>query len=332
MADYYQTLGVSRSASEKEIRQAYRKLARQYHPDVNPGDAKAEARFKEINRAHEVLSDPEKRRRYDRFGENWDKVPSGAEATAGGFRRGAGRGTGAGQDTFINFDAGNFDFGDLLGGIFGGSATRTRSTRPRRGADSELAIELTLEEAATGTTRLLQLTDEVPCPTCQGRGIANNNVCSNCGGEGVIRRPRQVEATMPPGVDTGSRVRLSGLGAMGTGAGQRGDLYLLISVRPHPIFQRESDNLRTQVSVPLTTAILGGEVRVPTLKGQVALTIPPETQNGRVFRLAGLGMPKRSDPSQRGDLYAVVSIVLPERLSEQERGLFKQLQELRPGA
>ena len=327
MADYYDILGVPRGASEKDIRQAYRKLARQHHPDVNPGDAKAEARFKEINRAYEVLSDREKRKRYDRFGENWDKIPPGAGSGATVFRRSAGT-----HDPFANADLGNFDISDLLGGLFGGSPGRGRSPRPRRGADSDLAIEISLEEAASGAARVLQLTDELPCPVCQGRGTTSSGVCSGCGGAGVLRRPRQVEATIPAGVDTGSRVRLSGLGAMGTSGASRGDLYLVVSVRPHPAFQREGDNLRTQVSVPLTTAILGGEVRVPTLKGQVALTIPPETQNGRTFRLAGLGMPKRSHPDQRGDLYAAVSIVLPDHLSDQERRLFKQLQTLRPGA
>ena len=301
--DYYQVLGVSRGASEKEIRQAYRRLARQYHPDLNPGDKQAEARFKEIGEAYEVLADAEKRKKYDRYGHNWQQAEAaGAAAREGGFqnfRWGPGQGN-------VRFEtAGDFDesaFGDLFGSLFGGG---TRSgVRGRRaaqpGQDYEQPIEVTLEEAFAGSQRVLQL--ETP--------------------DG---RTKRLEIKIPAGVTDGSRIRIAGEGGPGFNGGPNGDLYLVVALRPHPSFRREGDDLHVDVPVPLHVLLLGGEAHVPTLKGtRLALRIPPETQNGRVFRLAGQGMP-RLQGSGRGDLYATVTAVLPTNLTDRDRELIREL-------
>jgi len=316
--DYYQILGMSRNASAKDIKQAYRKLARKYHPDVNPGDKSAEGRFKEINQAYEVLSDEEKRKKYDQFGENWQHADqfakSGAQQPSWDFAR---RGT-------------KFDFGDLGGAEgsdifdsilrdFGGRAAR----RPRQGQDLEYPAEVSLEEAYQGTMRMLEIQGEEPCPSCRGKG------CPACGGAGAVIRPRRLEVKIPAGVKEGSRVRIAGKGGPGHMGGGAGDLYLLISVRPDNRFQRTDDDLHVEVPVHLVDAILGGEVEVPTLEGKrLALKIPPETQNGRVFRLAGQGMPRLGN-NTRGDLYAKAKIVLPTKLSKREKELFQELKALR---
>jgi len=201
--------------------------------------------------------------------------------------------------------------------------------RPQPGRDLEQSVEVTLEEAFHGTTRLIQLQREEACPACQGTGVAQNKVCPSCGGAGARLRLRRLEARIPPGVKDGSRVRLEGEGGQGLAGGPPGDLYLVVSVRPHSIFERKGDDLYTEVALPLTEAVLGGEVEVPTLKGRVALKIPPETQNGRLFRLAGQGMPRLGGSGQ-GDLLVKVRVVLPTSLSEREKELFRQLRDLRP--
>ena len=304
--DYYSILGVSRGASEQEIKQAYRRLARKHHPDVNPGDKSAEARFKQINEAYEVLSDKGKRRKYDQFGDQWQYADQfaragGQQTPLWNFSKGGG--------TKFHFGEGDLDslFGDLLRG-FGAGATNPRAKRryaedvwaEDKALDVDFSVEVTLEEAFLGTSRLISL----------GAG-------------------KRLEAKIPPGVRNGSRVRIAGKGKQGYG-GTRGDLYLVISVKPHHLFERRGDNLYVEVSVPLTVAVLGGEVQVPTLKGKLALKILPETQNGRAFRLAGQGMPHLGN-SSRGDLLAKVNVVLPTNLSPQEKELFKQLSQLRPG-
>lgn len=289
--DFYQILGINRGASDKEIKQAYRKLARKYHPDVNPGDKSAEARFKEINQAHEVLSDPEKRRKYDQFGEKWQF----AEQFAG-----------AGAQPYADFKHGGtvFEFDDLgeggLGGIFKSlfrdhtfdRTTQTRG-RARKRQALEQPVELSLEEAYSGTMRTIEVDG------------------------------RRLEVKIPPGVNNGSRVRV----AAGDGQ-QGGDIYLVISVKPHERFERKGDDLHVEVPVFLTDAILGGEIEVPTPKGKLALKIPPETQNAKVFRLARQGMPHLGN-SGKGDLFAKVRVVLPTNLTERERELFKELRSLR---
>jgi len=304
--DYYSILGVSRGASEQEIKQAYRRLARKHHPDVNPGDKSAEARFKQINEAYEVLSDKGKRRKYDQFGDQWQYADQfaragGQQTPLWNFSKGGG--------TKSHFGEGDLDslFGDLLRG-FGAGATNPRAKRryaedvwaEDKALDVDFSVEVTLEEAFLGTSRLISL----------GAG-------------------KRLEVKIPPGVRNGSRVRIAGKGKQGYG-GTRGDLYLVISVKPHHLFERRGDNLYVEVSVPLTVAVLGGEVQVPTLKGKLALKILPETQNGRAFRLAGQGMPHLGN-SSRGDLLAKVNVVLPTNLSPQEKELFKQLSQLRPG-
>jgi curved DNA-binding protein len=320
--DYYQILGVSKNADEAEIKKVYRKLARQYHPDVNPGDKAAEQRFKEISEAYAVLSDPEKRKKYDRFGAQWQQyeragvnpddmggfggfggngstrtvTPEEFEQMFGGFGRGGG---------------GSSGFSDFFEGLFGGAAPGTRqrstggtpfegfNTRTRRGQDMETQVTITLEEAFRGTTRMLQR-----------------------------ENGQRLEVNIPAGVRTGSRVRVSGEGAPGMG-GAAGDLYLVVEVTPHARFQRDDDDLTVKIEVDLFTAVLGGEVQVPTMDRPVMLTIPAATQNGKRFRLRKLGMPNLKQPEQHGDLYAEVNVVLPDTLSNEERQLFERLRSLR---
>ncbi len=324
--DYYQILGIKRGASEKEIKQAYRKLARKYHPDVNPGDKSAEAKFKEINAAYEVLSDPEKRKKYDRYGENWQYADqfSEWERPYGDASRRAGA---------------TFDFGDLFGmgdtggifdSLFRGFSARATSPRPRRGRDIEHHIEVTLEEAYHGCTRIIEMQAETTCHICNGKGSLQNAPCYTCGGTGRVLRPQRLEVKIPSGVKDGSRIRMAGKGGPGSAGGPSGDLYLVVSVRPHRVFQRKDSDLHVEVEVPLSDALLGGEVNVPTLKGKVALKIPPETQNGKVFRLAGQGMPKMGD-GRKGDLFAKVKVVLPSKLTEKEKELFREFRKLRGG-
>lgn len=295
--DYYEILGVNRTATEKEIKQAYRRLARKHHPDVNPGDKAAEARFKEINTAYEVLSDPEKRKKYDRFGEHWEHADQFAGWQHGpfaGFPR---------TGTTFDFDDLGSGWGDL-GGIFEGlfRSARTAPRRPQRGRDIEYPIEVTLEEAYHGSTRLIQDTSG-----------------------------HRIEIKVPAGVKDGSRIKVAGKGEPGPGSGPSGDLYLAVTVKPHHVFQRKDSDLHVEVPVPLIDAVLGGEAAVPSPKGKkLALKIPPETQNGKVFRLAGQGMPKMRT-NTKGDLLAKVRVILPQKLTDRERELFHQLKELQRG-
>ena len=321
--DYYSILGVNRDASEREIKQAYRKLARKYHPDVNPGDKSAEARFKQINEAYEVLSDKEKRQKYDQFGDQWQYADQFAQA---GWQQAPFRNFSQGGTTRVHFGEG--DLGSLFDDLLQGFRSSRRQARPRRGQDIEHPVEVTLEEAYHGTTRTLSLGVEEPCSACRGTGRIQNLPCSVCRGSGVVSRVKRIEVKIPPGVRDGSRVRIAGKGRPGYG-GTSGDLYLVVSVKPHRLFQRTGDDLYVEAQVPLTVAMLGGEIQVPTLKGKLALKIPPETQNGRAFRLAGQGIPHLGN-SSRGDLLAKVNIVLPTNLSAKEKELFKQLKELRP--
>jgi curved DNA-binding protein len=310
--DYYKILGVDRKASEKEIKKAYRKMARKYHPDVNPGDNTAEERFKEINEAHEVLSDAEKRRKYDQLGSSWRQYQR-AGGDPGGFdwaqwyaQPGGGRVHVQYADLGDLFGGGGGGFSDFFSAIFGGAGRRGGATWGAQGQpfaaqsqDYEQAVEISLEEAFSGTTRILQ------------------------------KDGRRLEVKIPPGVQTGSKVRMRGEGGGSHSQGPKGDLYLRVNVLPHPTFARQSDDLYCDVPVDLYTAVLGGEVRVPTLKGGAMLKIPPETQSGKTFRLKGQGMPHLKNPEKHGDLYAKASIKLPQHLSERETELFKELAEMR---
>lgn len=324
--DYYEILGLKRTATEKEIRQAYRRLARKYHPDVNPGDKTAEAKFKEIQRAYEVLSDKDKRAKYDQYGDAWEYAGQG----------GADFGFGQRQGGNVHFDfrtstADTFDFSDIFDSLFGrgvGRSAGRRATRARRGEDIEQPVEVTLEEVYHGTQRLVQVQTPEVCLHCGGTGLTQNGACTQCGGLGSVTRPRRLEVKIPPGVRDGSRVRVAGEGGPGIGGGPKGDLFLVVSVKEHPTFERKGDDLYTEVPVPMTVALLGGEVQVPTLKSRVALKIPPETQNGRVFKLRGQGLPHLQGEGH-GDLYAKVKVVLPVNLSSRERELIEELARLR---
>ena len=318
--DYYELLGVPRNAGEKEIRAAYRKLARKHHPDVNPGQDDTAERFKEINEANEVLSNSESRKLYDRHGENWRQVQ----------QHGAGSASPGGGVQWQVGDLGGDLFGDLLGrggGIFdtffgGGRRGAGTRTRQQRAAALEQSVEITLEEAFNGTTRALQVTGQTVCARCGGTGVVGVAACPECLGQGFSYQPVRGEVAIPPGVDNGSRVRVSP-------GGQQ--VVLVVHVDPHLKFQRKGTDLYTEVSVPLYDAMLGTEVVVPTLTGQVALTLPPESQNGRVFRLGRQGMPKLGTPSERGTLYVTIKTELPMSLTNEERELFKRLQGLRAG-
>jgi curved DNA-binding protein len=322
--DYYTVLGVKKNAGEKEIRSAFRKLARQYHPDVNPGNKEAEQRFKAINEANEVLSDPEKRAIYDALGPRWReyeqykaaggtaspsdfaRATAGAAAGAGAGAGGArGRSTTMSEEDLRDLFGGESPFSDFFGDVFGGSGGRTRTTAPARGADVDVAVEITLEDAYRGNTVTLHLTD----PNGQERSL---------------------EATIPRGARDGARVRLAGQGTPGRNGGPSGDLYMVIHVRPHSRFRREGDDLHIEVPVEMTAALLGGDADVPTLKGtRLSVRIPPETQNGKSIRLRGQGMPHMRHPDTAGDLYVEVRVVLPMSLTAEERSLIQRLAELR---
>lgn len=298
--NFYDVLGVDRNASEKEIRSAYRRLARKHHPDVNPNDRASESIFKEINAAHDVLSDPEKRRKYDRYGDQWEHADEFERMQRGR----SGRADRGGRIRFTTTDFGDLgdgvDLGGIFGGIFGGHDGSGTTTR-RQPANVDQSVEVTLDEAFSGATRVLMV-------------------------EGDHGDTRRLEVKIPPGVDNGSRVRIAGEGRAGFG-GQRGDLYLVISVKSHPRIERKGDDLHTDVEVPLTTPVLGGEVEVQGLNRKVALKLPPGTQNGQNFRLTGLGMPKLGQPDKRGDLFARVKVLLPKQPSEAQQKLFEQLKE-----
>jgi curved DNA-binding protein len=291
--DYYKTLGVPKTATEKEIKAAYRKLARKHHPDMNPGKKEAEARFKEINEAHEVLSDPEKRRRYDALGENWRSF----ESPHPGGRPGSGRVRVNMEDVE---DLGGFS--DFFKTIFGGGGFQAQGGRGfdpgmmEEDQDAESEVELTLEEVAKGTTRTLEASGPGP--------------------------KRRVEVKIPPGVREGSRVRVPGEGRM---VNRKGDLYLRVHIAPHPLFKPKGDDLEAPVSVPLTVAVLGGEAQVPTLDGPVGIKVPAGTPVGRVFRLRGHGLWKPGKGTGRGDLLATLSVAVPQNLTKRERELFEEL-------
>jgi len=335
--DYYKILGVPKTADEKTIKAAYRRLARKYHPDVNKGSAE---RFKEINEAHTVLSDPEKRKRYDTLGPDWERharagggayspfegqeVRFGGEGEAGGF-----------SDFFRSIfgdliggarERGGFrevEFGDLGGAEWGGGGFGASM-----GSDVEAGIELTLEEAFRGTRKTISLELDEPCQSCGGAGHVNRKPCAKCRGTGWAKGRRHLDVKIPAGVDTGSRIRVAGEGPRGSGGGSGRDLYLKVTVRPDPRFERKGDDLYVDLPVHVADAALGAEVSVPTLKGQVSMKIPPETSSGRLFRLPGYGMP-RVKGGGAGDQYVRVQVTIPTGLSAREKALLQELKTLR---
>jgi molecular chaperone DnaJ len=347
--DYYEVLGVGKDANEADIKKAYRRLAMKLHPDRNAGDTKTEAEFKDVKEAYEVLSDQQKRATYDQFGH------AGLDAQAGGGRGGPG---------FNPGDAFGDIFGDVFGDIFGGGGRRGRST-VFRGADLRYELALTLEQAVFGDTVNLQLPTLVtcttcegsgakpgtkpvtcrtcdgngqvrmtrghfsiqqPCPTCRGSGQQIEQPCSSCQGRGRMQKNKTLAVKVPPGVDNGDRIRLSGEGEAGQNGGPAGDLYVEIHLQPHEIFQRDGADLSCVIPISYATAVLGGTVEVPTLGGEVALKIPPETQSGRAFRLRGKGVrPVRG--SGPGDLYCRVEVETPVKLTSAQKKMLENFNE-----
>ncbi len=317
--DFYKILGVARDASDREIRSAYRRLAREWHPDVNPGNAEAEAKFKEINQAHEVLSDAEKRPAYDRYGDQWEHAEQLDSMRQQGFTVGGGRG---------GIEFGGRDLGDIFGG--GGildSLFRRGGAGRARGQDIEHRVRVSLQEAYDGASRIVEVRQgEEQCRICGGQGELAGATCHACRGSGTATPLRRIQVTIPPGVSSGTRIRVAGRGGPGANGGAAGDLFLLVDVALHPSFERDGDDLYVDVAVPVADAALGGEVAVPTLKGRsLALRIPDGTQGGRRFRLAGQGMPRQS--GGYGDLFAQIRIELPEAMSDRERRLFEELRD-----
>lgn len=337
--DYYKILGVDKKASEKDIKSAYRKLARKYHPDVNPGDPVAEAKFKEINEAQAVLTDPEKRKQYDALGPDWQRRYQQAGRPGAGtytyttsgtqtpgdfsdffetlFGRGAG---GTTQQSGGGFD---FDLGSIFGR--GRSGRRQEQVVGQNGSDAEQPIDVTLQQAYEGTELSIMLQTSQICPTCHGTGLQNNELCPTCHGAGTLPKHRRLDIKIPRGVREGSRIRVAGEGNPGIGPGAKpGDLYLVVHLVADPRFRREGDDLYVDVNAPLTSLVLGGEVQVPTLNGTVTMRVPPESQNGRTLRLAGQGMPRLKGEGQ-GNLYVKVHASLPTTLNDRQRDLFQQL-------
>jgi len=310
-SDYYEMLGISKDASDKQVKQAYRKMARKYHPDVNSGDKAAEDKFKKVNEAYEVLSDPEKRKQYDRYGEQWQYADQ--------FEQQRGQQRYTRQGPTFEFGSGTDGFGSIFEDLFVGRKGGFR--RSRRGQDMQYSIEVTLREAFNGATKVIELKMEEPCPSCSGKG------CYACNGLGITRQAHRFEVKVPAGVKNGSKVRMGGKGGPGIGGGKAGDLYLIVSVKADPVFQRRGDDLHADVPLPLTTAVLGGEVKVATLGGDIELKVTALTQNGKVFRLSGKGMPHLGK-SGHGDLLAKVKVVLPQNLTDDEKKLFEDLRKL----
>ena len=349
--DYYEILGVARDAADQEIKSAYRKLALKHHPDRNPGDKKAEEAFKEAAEAYAVISDPEKRSAYDRYGH------AGVGAGAGGFDPNAFAGF---EDIFGNLGD-LFGFGDMFGG-------RRRRGGPQRGSDLRYDLEISFAESFTGTETTLQvpreetcdtctgtgaapgsapetcvhcrgtgqqrfqqgfLTVARPCPTCRGSGKIISKPCQACRGAGRVARDRKITAKIPPGIATGQRLRLYGEGEHGSAGGPPGDLYVVVHVQEHNFFQREGDDLYCELPVGFPTVALGGEVRVPTMNGDEELRIPAGTQPGARFKIRGKGMPNVSGRGH-GDLFAIVRVSVPKKLTKEQKHLLEELAKTLP--
>ncbi|MCX8683683.1 molecular chaperone DnaJ [Gilliamella sp. B2889] len=348
--DYYETLGVSKSATEAEIKKAYKRLAMKYHPDKNQDNkAEAEAKFKEVKEAYEILTDPQKKAAYDQYGH-------------AAFEQGQGGAGGGGFGGFGGFGGGSA-FDDIFSDFFGGG--RGRGQTASRGDDLQYNISLTLEEAASGVSKEIKVPTWVTCdvchgqgtekssdvvtcdtchgagvvqmrqgffavqqecPTCHGRGKIVKNPCKKCLGEGRIQKTKTLSVTIPAGVDTGNRIRLSGEGEAGLNGAPAGDLYVQVQVKPHAIFERDGTNLHCEIPINIVLASLGGEVEVPTLNGKVSLTIPAETQTGKMFRLRGKGI-KSLRGSAVGDLYCHVVVETPVNLTGKQKELLKELGE-----
>ena len=327
--DYYTVLGVSRTATPDEIKKAYRRLARQYHPDLHSGGKKAEMerKFKELNQANEVLGDPDKRKKYDRYGHRWQEAEAyekareqaGAGQTGGaGFHWGPESAQGEGQD-----------FGDFFENIFRrGTDTRRSGGGPFegfaiQGEDLETTVRLTLREVLTGVSRRVQLSEPIPCPTCGGTGRQRGRLCPTCGGTGSRAELRTIDVKIPAGVQDGTRVRVAGKGAPGHNGGKPGDLYLLVQIEPHAVFQRQGSDILVQLPVWPWETVLGADVLVPTLTDPVRVKVPPGSRAGAKLRLKGKGLPTAT--GGRGDLFFTLQIVMPPSLSDEDRKLYEEL-------
>ena len=353
---YYDILGVSKDADEKEIKSAFRKLAKQYHPDINK-EAGAEAKFKEIGEAYAVLGDAEKRRQYDQFGH--EAFTQGA--SQGGF--------GGGFGGFGGFNAEDIDlgsiFGDLFGGGFGGfGGSRRNSNRPRKGQDSLVRVNLTFEEAVFGCKKSIEIDLDTECDACDGKGGSGETTCSTCGGRGSVTRQQQtflgvmqttttcpdcngkgktyknicrdchgdghviknkeIEIEVPEGVDTGHQLRISGKGAAGYNGGPNGDIYIEFRVKEHPLFERKENDIYVDVPITITDAVLGCKKEVPTLTGNVVLDIDSGSQSGDQLRLRGKGV-KDPTTNKKGDMYVVLDVIVPDKLDRKQKELFKEL-------
>jgi DnaJ-class molecular chaperone len=319
--DYYEVLEVPRTATEDDIKKAYRKLARKYHPDVNPGDTSAEEKFKQVGEAYAVLSDPEKRKRYDQLGENWK---TGADFTPPPGWEG-GRVEYADFGDLFGAGGGAGGFSDFFETLFGGRRGRRAGTGfAMRGQDVEAAIELSLEEAHHGTTRAITLQTAAACPACNGSGMRENQPCATCRGAGVVARPKTLDVTIPAGVRHGSVIRLAGQGEAGIGNAPAGDLLLHVQLSPHQLFHvLEEGDVEVELPVTPWEAALGARVRVPTIEGAVDMTVPAGAQGGQRLRLRGQGVQRRG--SGRGDQYVRLKLVNPPTLTDSERALFAQL-------
>ncbi len=351
--DYYDILGVKRDATAKEIKQAYRRLARKHHPDVNPGDRTAEERFKEISEAYECLSDPEKRRQYDQFGAAWRQAQAGGQAYPGGVRVDFG-------DFAQQWGGGLEDiFGDLFRHATTSRGGAGRIRRVQRGQDVEYEIEIPFEEALKGTQKTLSLTISDTCPDCQGiggstqtcpacqgsgvsqtgRGIFNigspcprcqgtgeevTSRCNTCRGTGEVLRRRSIKVKIPAGISDGKKIRIAGEGARGTHGAPNGDLILTVRVAQDPFFERRGDDLHCEVPITFIEAVLGADIRVPTPDGQVTLKVPPGTRSGQSLRLKGKGVPHLGNQGS-GDLYVKVNITAPKKLTREQRALIEKL-------
>ena len=356
--DYYEVLGVGKDAGADDIKRAYRKAAMKYHPDRNPGDKEAEAKFKEVGEAYEVLSDPDKKARYDQFGF------AGVDPNFA-----AGQGGGGGFDGFGGF-GGFGDLGDIFGEFFGGggSSRRAGQNAPRRGENVMSRLELTFEESAfgcekevnyyriencsacsgtgsadgavetcsqcrgTGQVRStqsfmgMQMQSTTTCPRCGGRGQIIKTPCATCKGKGKVRRSHRISVKVPAGVDAGQSVRVRGEGCVGSGGGPNGDLLVEISIRRHPIFRREDRDVLCEVPISFTQAALGATIQVPTLDGKVAFDIPEGTQTGKEFVLWGRGIPDVNDPRRRGNHRFTVVVETPTHLTKEQKDLLRQLE------
>ncbi len=335
--DYYKILGVEKNASIDDIKKAFRKLARKYHPDMNPGDKKAEAKFKEINEAYEVLSDPAKRQKYDTLGPNWQEQftapnpgyswnrPTGQGGGATTGPNGGSAGTSGGNFDFTFNDNG---FSDFFESLFGRNKNNNQTLRKRPGDNIEQNVEISLREAYEGTKRTFTVQSPNECPICHGSGEFKGQTCSACSGQGNVFDTKKIEVAIPPGADNGTRVRVAGEGQPGFGGGTRGDLYLIISLKPDSVWERKGDDIFIEVNVDLLTVVLGGEITItlPNNKSLI-MTIPQNTQNAQTFRLRGKGMPQLRSNS-RGDLYAKIRVVVPA-LTDEEREFFSAMRRRR---